>query len=36
MKELFKLAAVITMEGLEGVSKGLKSIDSEAKKQLKH
>jgi ABC-type proline/glycine betaine transport system permease subunit len=35
MKELFKLAAVITMEGLEGVRSGLQSIDKEAKKTYK-
>lgn len=35
MKELFKLAAVITMEGLEDVRKGLTTIDKEAKKTTK-
>lgn len=35
MKELFRLAAVITMEGLEGVRSGLQSIDKEAKKTYK-
>ena len=32
MKELFKLAAVITMEGLEGVRNGLNTAEKEAKK----
>jgi 3-deoxy-D-manno-octulosonate 8-phosphate phosphatase KdsC-like HAD superfamily phosphatase/ABC-type proline/glycine betaine transport system permease subunit len=32
MKELFKLAAVITMEGLEGVRNGLNAAEKEAKK----
>jgi TP901 family phage tail tape measure protein len=35
MKELFKLAAVITMEGLEDVRKGLTTIDKEAKRTTK-
>lgn len=35
MKELFRLAAVITMEGLEDVRKGLTTIDKEAKKTYK-
>ena len=32
MKELFKLAAVITMEGLEGVRNGLNTAEKEAKR----
>lgn len=32
MKELFKLAAVITMEGLEGVRNGLNTVEKEAKR----
>ena len=35
MKELFRLAAVITMEGLEDVRKGLTTIDKEAKRTTK-